>query len=185
MTGTTPSAPSAPAGPAPVTGRLRLGQLRQLVAAHLVAHPGDHTPGAIARSLDRSAGAVANAISTLCARGQAELTCEKPARYRATATTATAAEAPAAAPSGPARPRRTRTRPPVTPTAPEAPTGPAAPSSSDVPDPAAPVNGPVQRPTVSTAAEAVGRSADVSRCALRAAGSPPCSTGLRVRARPP
>ncbi|MCP2342947.1 hypothetical protein [Actinomadura rupiterrae] len=61
--------------------------LRPAVAAHLNAHPGtDFTPGEIARVLDRSNGAVANALSTMASQGEAVLTSEKPMRYRAAVT---------------------------------------------------------------------------------------------------
>jgi hypothetical protein len=64
----------------------RPGQLRDLVGAHLLAHPGtDFTPHQIGRVLDRSSGAVANALDRLTALGQAQLTSEKPRRYQATA----------------------------------------------------------------------------------------------------
>ena len=70
------------------------------VAAYLAAHPGAHTAGQIARGLSgRSAGAVANALQTLLARGQAELAATTPARY--IATPATAAAATTALPTGP------------------------------------------------------------------------------------
>ncbi|GAA2406187.1 hypothetical protein GCM10010191_12710 [Actinomadura vinacea] len=58
--------------------------LRPAVAEHLHAHPGkEFTPGEIARVLDRSPGAVANALDTLVGHGIAELTCERPRRFRA------------------------------------------------------------------------------------------------------
>jgi hypothetical protein len=62
----------------------RPGQLRDLVQAHLAAHPdADFTPHAIGRVLGRSSGAVANALDRLTALGQAQLTSEKPRRYQA------------------------------------------------------------------------------------------------------
>ena len=61
----------------------RPGQLRDLVAAHLAAHPdADFSPHAIGRVLGRSSGAVANALDRLTALGQAQLASEKPRRYR-------------------------------------------------------------------------------------------------------
>ena len=96
---TTPTVPTGPPVPSPVafaarhtsTGRLAQGELRRQVAAHLIASPGDHTPGEIARALDaRSSGAVANALDTLVERGQAEQSNDRPRRFRATATTAAA-----------------------------------------------------------------------------------------------
>ena len=52
------------------TGRLGQGELRRLIAAHLAASPGAHTPGEIARALGKSAGAVGNALTTLAAPGR-------------------------------------------------------------------------------------------------------------------
>ena len=157
-----PVAPSGGAVAAPVTGtagsgRLRNGELRRQVAAFLAGRPGaEFTPGAVARALsDRSAGAVANALTALGAAGHAEQTTAKPVRYRATATTATAAAAPAAPPvpasTGPARPpRAARTARPKTAAGPapaaaaagtgESPGGPVAASVE------AAVSGPVLRP---------------------------------------
>jgi nitric oxide reductase NorQ protein len=40
------------------TGRLGNGELRRQAAAWLDENPGAHTPGTIAKALDRSAGAV-------------------------------------------------------------------------------------------------------------------------------
>ncbi|RAY15418.1 hypothetical protein DPM19_12045 [Actinomadura craniellae] len=60
--------------------------LRPEVTAHLNAHAGkEFTAGEIAKVLGRSSGAVANALDTLVKNGEAELTGEKPHRYRATA----------------------------------------------------------------------------------------------------
>ncbi|MCP2342042.1 hypothetical protein [Actinomadura rupiterrae] len=76
-------------GPVAVGDRKAPTPLRPLVAAHLAAHPGtEFTPGEIARVLDRSSGAVANALTTMANQGEAELTCEKPMRYRTPATPA-------------------------------------------------------------------------------------------------
>ena len=86
------------------SGRLGQGELRRQVAAHLAAMPGDHTPGEVARALSaRSPGAVANALETLAARGQAEMTEHRPRRFRATATTsdATKGSTPMSHPGGP------------------------------------------------------------------------------------
>ena len=61
----------------------RPGQLRDLVAAHLAAHPdADFSPHTFGRVLGRSSGAVANALDRLTALGQAELASERPRRYR-------------------------------------------------------------------------------------------------------
>jgi MoxR-like ATPase len=90
------------------TGRLGAGELRRQVAAHVAANPSlEFTPHEIARALNRSAGAVGNALDKLAEHGQVEKTSEAPRRYRAT-TTADAASAaahsapPASSTSGPA-----------------------------------------------------------------------------------
>jgi hypothetical protein len=75
----------------------RPGQLRDLVTAHLAANPdAEFTPHAIGRVLARSSGAVANALDRLTALGNAQLTSDKPRRYRHRATTGST-PAPAAA----------------------------------------------------------------------------------------
>jgi nitric oxide reductase NorQ protein len=160
---TTPPAPAAPR--ATPTGRLGQGELRRQVAGCLAADPAAaHTPGAIARSLGRSSGAVGNALATLAGRGEAERIAGRPVRYRATPATASAASA---SPRTPAHPRKV---PPPAPAAP-APAGPASPPP--VP-PAAPAptavtrpNGQVYRPRV------LADIPDVAALrALRAAGIP-------------
>ncbi|CNE79495.1 MarR family [Mycobacterium tuberculosis] len=63
--------------------------LRPEVIAHLSAHPDtDFTPGEIGRVLERSSGAVANALATMAERGEAVMTSEKPVRYRSAAPVA-------------------------------------------------------------------------------------------------
>ncbi|MDA8322937.1 MAG: AAA family ATPase [Actinomycetota bacterium] len=103
---TTPESPAPPGGPAPrlsPAGRLGQGELRRQVAAHLAGSPaGAFTPVAIARVLNRSAGATGNALATLAARGEAERIPGKPARYRATPATARAVAAATSAPGRPA-----------------------------------------------------------------------------------
>ena len=75
--------------------------LKPEVLAHLAAFPGkEFTPGEIAKVLDRSSGAVANALDTLVKTGDAVLTSERPHRY-------TGATTPAA-PSGFPRPWKRR-----------------------------------------------------------------------------
>ncbi len=75
--------PRGTAGPA-----ARPGQLRDLVQTHLGAHPdAEFTPHAIGRALGRSSGAVANALDRLTALGHAQLTSDKPRRYRHQDTT--------------------------------------------------------------------------------------------------
>ncbi|GAA4898238.1 MarR family transcriptional regulator [Streptomonospora salina] len=61
----------------------RPGQLRALVAQHLIDYPdSEFTPGEIAKVLSRSAGAVANALEKLTATGEAHRTCDAPRRYQ-------------------------------------------------------------------------------------------------------
>ena len=99
------------------------------------APPGSRVPrrpprarktGEIAKALDRSAGAVGNALTTLAGRGEADLVPGKPVRYQANSATAAAAAAiapkaprradpgPAPAP-GPPPPRRPPPPPPASP----------------------------------------------------------------------
>ena len=85
------TAPAAPA--AAPKGRLGNGQLRRQVAEYLTDHPGPCKTGEIAKALDRSAGAVGNALTTLAGRGEADLVPGKPIRYQANSATAAAAAA--------------------------------------------------------------------------------------------
>lgn len=63
--------------------RLARGGLRQMVYEYLEAHPGEEvTPSRLAKHLQRSAGAVANALAKLKDHGQADLVGESPRRYR-------------------------------------------------------------------------------------------------------
>jgi hypothetical protein len=93
-TGTRRASTQTTAGPASATpstpgvsqplpeGKLVKGQLRDLVAAQLRAHPDqDFTPTALARALKRSAGAVANACERLTGQGTAARTGTGPRRY--------------------------------------------------------------------------------------------------------
>ena len=66
--------------------RLAPGALRQLVIDHLTAHPGKaFTATAISRVIEKSSGAIANALVTLVAQGIAEQVSEKPRQYRLSA----------------------------------------------------------------------------------------------------
>lgn len=66
---------------APVT---RPGELRAMVEAHLTASPGQSfTPYRIGKALQRSSGAVTNALAKLATLGTAELVAAKPLTYRA------------------------------------------------------------------------------------------------------
>src|ERR1700734_3088818 len=84
-------------------GRLGNGQLRRQVADYLADHPGPCKTGEIAKALDRSAGAVGNALATLAGNGEADLVPGKPIRYEA--NSATAAAAAAITPKAPAPPK--------------------------------------------------------------------------------
>jgi len=81
------AAPTPPAEPPPTgSGRLGAGQLRQLVLGCLAERPGQAlSPTAIAKTLDRSAGAVANALQILAGQGAVTQTQPKPRRYTITA----------------------------------------------------------------------------------------------------
>jgi hypothetical protein len=85
----TPASPAEPASPAvqpPAgSGRLRSGQLRQLVLGCLAERPGQAlSPTAVAKALDRSAGAVANALRVLAGQGAVTQAQAKPRRYAIT-----------------------------------------------------------------------------------------------------
>jgi DNA-binding MarR family transcriptional regulator len=74
---------SGTGAPRPSSDRSAPSPLRPLVANHLNAYPDrEFTPGEIAKVLDRSSGAVANALDTLVAWGEAVLTCERPRRFQ-------------------------------------------------------------------------------------------------------
>jgi len=63
--------------------RLRPGQLGTLVLEYLVAHAEDAVgPTALGKALNRSTGAIANALARLAASGDAVLASETPRRYR-------------------------------------------------------------------------------------------------------
>ncbi|MEU2862639.1 hypothetical protein ACIQWL_42665 [Streptomyces mirabilis] len=63
--------------------RLAPGALRQMVIAHLDAHPGQaFTATKISRVIEKSSGAVANALVTLARQGIAEQVDDRPRTYR-------------------------------------------------------------------------------------------------------
>lgn len=153
MSATTGHTPADPTGlGTPPTRRLPNGELRRQVTVYLHEAPHDtFTPGAIARALSRSSGAVANALTVLASHGEAELVAERPARYRATPATGRLASIPPGVRVTPRAPKRSvrRTAGPAAPsTAPSsAPPSAPGPGIASVPDPAdAPVSGPVARP---------------------------------------
>lgn len=61
---------------------LAKGELAALVLAHLATHREDLGPSAVAKALERSSGAVANALERLVTSGDVRLVGEKPRRYR-------------------------------------------------------------------------------------------------------
>jgi DNA-binding IclR family transcriptional regulator len=89
--GAPPTAASIPpAEPLPTeSARLRPGQLRQLVLSCLAERPGQAlSPTAIAKTLDRSAGAVVNALRVLAGQGAVTQTQTQPQPRRYTITAA-------------------------------------------------------------------------------------------------
>jgi hypothetical protein len=72
----------------------RPGGLRERVLAHLRGHPGkEFTPHEIHKVLGNSSGAIANALDTLARHGDAEVSCDKPRRFRLAGTAPKAAGA--------------------------------------------------------------------------------------------
>jgi DNA-binding MarR family transcriptional regulator len=65
------------------SGRLTKGVLAALVLDYLAAQPTESFgPSAIGKALDRSGGAVSNALAKMAAQGEVDLVGEKPRRYR-------------------------------------------------------------------------------------------------------
>lgn len=80
--GTGHESPAAP-GETRTTVRLGKGELRALVVEHLRAHPDEEfTASQVGNALNKSSGAVANNFDVLVKTGEAEMTCEKPRRFR-------------------------------------------------------------------------------------------------------
>ena len=137
------TAPAAPA--AAPKGRLGNGQLRRQVAEYLADHPGPCKTGEIAKALDRSAGAVGNALTTLADNGEADLVPGKPISYQANSSTAAAAAAITPKAPLPHKPAPAPTPAPAPAPAPAAPAPSPAPKPAFTPSPAA-AAGPVTRP---------------------------------------
>ncbi|MGW2157531.1 hypothetical protein [Nonomuraea sp. NPDC001699] len=75
---------------------VRPGALRDLVYAHLAEFPDkDFTPYEIGKVINRSSGAVANALDRLVSLGEAVLTCERPRRFGLAPTAKSTPAAPA------------------------------------------------------------------------------------------
>jgi predicted transcriptional regulator len=92
-----PTEPSATTSPNPGAAlpdgdkRLGPGCLRRLVLNHLNAHPGEaFTATRISRVIDRSSGAIANALTTLVKQGLTEQVTDRPRTYRAASPEPTA-----------------------------------------------------------------------------------------------
>lgn len=66
--------------------RLAPGELDKLVLGYMRRHKKDapHTPGAVAKGVKRSSGAVANCLDRLAAVEKVRLTTKKPRRYELT-----------------------------------------------------------------------------------------------------
>jgi hypothetical protein len=91
----TPAAPTPAAEPPTGSGRLRAGELRQQVLGCLADRPGQAlSPTAIAKILERSAGAVANALGVLAGQGAVTQTQATPRRYSVSTAAGDQAQAP-------------------------------------------------------------------------------------------
>jgi DNA-binding MarR family transcriptional regulator len=67
------------------SARLRPGALREMVIEYLRERPGeDFTPTALGKALERSSGAIANALDKLVSDATVTRTSDKPRRYRLT-----------------------------------------------------------------------------------------------------
>lgn len=76
-----------------MSGRLKAGELRRMVAGLLASRPGAPiSPSGAAALLGRSAGAVRNALRTLHGHGQVDLVSANPERYASNAATEAAAK---------------------------------------------------------------------------------------------
>ncbi len=137
---TTPATGAAPAAPG-AAHRLRGGELRRMVAELLAQQPGNAglTAGAAARLLNRSSGAVLNALETLVARGEADYMGPPSRAYHANAITPAAAAIAVISTrtTDPATADATTPPAPVTPKRAPGPTKPTAPAL---------VTAPVRRP---------------------------------------
>jgi hypothetical protein len=130
--------------------RLRNGELRAMVEQMLADNRGtDLGPRAIAKILDRSSGAVGNALKALVGGGLAEVASLAPLRYRATSTTGTGRSS-APTPTTPPSSQRSKSARRGTATArPDRSASPSSSTATKLTPPAAtaePVTGPVVRP---------------------------------------
>ena len=72
--------------------RLAPGALRGMLEDYLEENPGEFSPNAIGKALNRSSGAVHNALEKLVESGYAVRTSDKPKKYSRAATTAATTE---------------------------------------------------------------------------------------------
>ncbi|MCX5206912.1 hypothetical protein OG897_36615 [Streptomyces sp. NBC_00237] len=87
----TPALVAAPEAASTDGKRLAPGGLRQMVIDHLTAHPAEaFTATKISRAIDRSSGAIANALVSLVKQGLAEQVTDRPRTYRTTTAPGTA-----------------------------------------------------------------------------------------------
>jgi DNA-binding MarR family transcriptional regulator len=92
-----PPSATEPAPPAASrSARLGRGELRTMVLDALAGAGGPVGAGVLARRLERSAGAIGNALEVLCERGLAVRVSDRPRRYQA-GDTASAVPAPSTA----------------------------------------------------------------------------------------
>jgi hypothetical protein len=63
-----------------------------MVEDFLRDNPGEHGPTAISKALNRSSGAVSNALERMVTSGYAMRTCERPKKYAFTETRSAAAK---------------------------------------------------------------------------------------------
>jgi hypothetical protein len=76
-------------GKSQLSGKLLPGQLQSLVLDHVQRHPDqDWSPGQVGKALDRSTGAVGNALETFVSRGLLTRTSASPRRYQVIKATA-------------------------------------------------------------------------------------------------
>jgi predicted transcriptional regulator len=89
---TTIAEPVAASGRREKSERLAPGALRGMVEDYLRDNSGEFSPNAIGKALDRSSGAVHNALEKLAESGYAMRTSDKPKKYSLAASTATTTE---------------------------------------------------------------------------------------------
>ena len=171
------TAPAAPA--AAPKGRLGNGQLRRQVAEYLADHPGPCKTGEIAKALDRSAGAVGNALTTLAGqrRGRPRTRQAHPLPGELRHRRRSRRHRAQGPPSAQARPRPAGTRP-------RRPAPSPAPKPAFTPSRLRPARSPARtgRSTSPAPWPTCPMSRPCASCARK--GCRPCCTGRPVPARP-